>query len=252
MSLSILFSSSFLFSLAAILILAGAIFAYVTMRINEQDHKLNSMLGLVSTVAAETQYFRAKIASLQNHLSADDCDTVEGIILKTNPNDETELISVSDGEVSEDDEDSEDEDDIEEDDEEEEDSDEEGDDNDDDEGDEDINGSPALNLSSNEFTLENIEDLEPNSATIKTVHLDLNETLTAPFNLENEVSHFLENNDKDIDVNIVLNTNTVETDDAREYKKMPLQKLKEIAVAKGLVADASKLKKHDLLKIIEN
>jgi len=248
MSLSILFSSSFLFSLAAILILAGAIFAYVTMRINEQDHKLNSMLGLVSTVAAETQYFRAKIASLQNHLSADDCDTVEGIILKTNPNDETELISVSDGEVSED-EDSEDE---EEDDDDEEDEEEDNDEEDEDEGDEDIDVSPALNLSSNEFTLENIEDLEPNSATIKTVHLDLNETLTAPFNLENEVSHFLENNDKDIDVNIVLNTNTVETDDAREYKKMPLQKLKEIAVAKGLVADASKLKKHDLLKIIEN
>ena len=251
MSLSILFSSSFLFSLAAILILAGAIFAYVTMRINEQDHKLNSMLGLVSTVAAETQYFRAKIASLQNHLSADDCDTVEGIILKTNPNDETELISVSDGEVSEDEDDSDEDDDEEE--EEEEDSDDEGEEEDnEDECDEDIDVSPALNLSTNEFTLENIEDLEPNSATIKTVHLDLNETLTAPFNLENEVSHFLENNDKDIDVNIVLNTNTVETDDAREYKKMPLQKLKEIAVAKGLVADASKLKKHDLLKIIEN
>jgi len=35
-----------------------------------------------------------------------------------------------------------------------------------------------------------------------------------------------------------------------DYKKMPLQKLKSIVVEKGLISDASKLKKHELLKLL--
>ena len=38
-------------------------------------------------------------------------------------------------------------------------------------------------------------------------------------------------------------------DNKTDYKKMSLNKLRELAVSKGLISDASKLKKHDILKL---
>ena len=55
MAISDILSTSFLFSIAIIIILIGGIFAYVSYRMGEQDHKLNSMIGLVSTMAEESQ-----------------------------------------------------------------------------------------------------------------------------------------------------------------------------------------------------
>jgi len=268
MSLSILFSSSFLFSIAAILVLAGAIFAYVTFRMSEQDHKLNSMLGLITTIAGETQYFRNKIGVLQQHVFAnteeDQNQDQDQFLTKQN-----DLISVSDEEEYDESEgDSEDE--SEDGSEDEDDSEDEGDDDSDEDEDNTSQILETLNLSLGNIDITNNDDIEveelANDANeIKTVHLDLNETLTTPFNIDSEITHFLENNEQELNSeltldqadtislkNIQLNGNN-ETDDASpEYKKMPLQKLKEIAVAKGLVTDASKLKKHDLLKIIEH
>ena len=65
MAISELFSASFLFSIAIIIILIGGIFAYVSYRMSEQDHKLNSMLGLISAMAEESQFFRSKLNMLQ-------------------------------------------------------------------------------------------------------------------------------------------------------------------------------------------
>ena len=36
------------------------------------------------------------------------------------------------------------------------------------------------------------------------------------------------------------------------YKKMSLSALKTLVISKGLCSDASKLKKHELLKLLEN
>ena len=264
MSLSILFSSSFLFSIAAILVLAGAIFAYVTYRMSEQDHKLNSMLGLITTIAGETQYFRSKISVLQQHVFANTEDQDQD--QPTIGGKHNDLISVSDNE-DEDEEDEDDEEDDEEDDYDDDDDDDDDDENEDEEevGEDDSQNIEDLGLSLGNIDITNnvvIEDLEEVSSDIKTVHLNLNETLTTPFNIDSEITHFLDNTEEsDINIeqnetlslkNIQLNGNNDIDDLSREYKKMPLQKLKEIAVAKGLVTDASKLKKHDLLKIIEN
>jgi len=260
MSLSILFSSSFLFSIAAILVLAGAIFAYVTFRMSEQDHKLNSMLGLITTIAGETQYFRNKIGILQQHVFANTEEQEQEQNLEHVLTKHTDLISVSD------------EDDDDEDDDEDEDDDDDEEDCEDDDDDEDNTSQnlETLNLSLGNIDITNnddieVEELAANTNEIKTIHLDLNETLTTPFNIDSEITHFLENNEQELDSdltldqndtlslkNIQLNGNNDADDASPEYKKMPLQKLKEIAVAKGLVADASKLKKHDLLKIIEH
>jgi len=68
MAISDLFSSSFLFSIAIIIILIGGIFAYVSYRMSEQDHKLNSMLGLVTAMANESQYLKNRLGLIHQQI----------------------------------------------------------------------------------------------------------------------------------------------------------------------------------------
>ena len=77
MAISDILSTSFLFSIAIIIILIGGVFAYVSYRMGEQDHKLNSMIGLVSTMAEESQFFRSKLNMLQQKLSTQDLPVVD-------------------------------------------------------------------------------------------------------------------------------------------------------------------------------
>jgi hypothetical protein len=57
-------------------------------------------------------------------------------------------------------------------------------------------------------------------------------------------------------VNETLDTEEIidntEKEDKDQYKKMNIQQLKTIAVTKGLVTDANKLKKNELVRILEN
>ena len=62
MVLSEICSSSFLFSVAIIIILVGGLFAYFNHRFSIQNHKISSMMGLVTTMAEEMQYFRSRIS----------------------------------------------------------------------------------------------------------------------------------------------------------------------------------------------
>ena len=101
MAFSDLLSTSFLFSIAIIIILIGGIFAYVSYRMGEQDHKLNSMIGLVSTMAEETQFFRNKINMLQQQIIKPELPTVDNFEYSSQiigGNNKNELIDVSDEE----------------------------------------------------------------------------------------------------------------------------------------------------------
>ena len=55
--------------------------------------------------------------------------------------------------------------------------------------------------------------------------------------------------------NIGIDINGLEEDNSKqkfnEYKKLPLNKLREVVVEKGIVQDASKYKKIDLLKLLD-
>ena len=49
-----------------------------------------------------------------------------------------------------------------------------------------------------------------------------------------------------------ININLEETNsESLDYKKLPLPKLRNIVAEKGLTVDTSKLKKHELLKLLE-
>ena len=86
-----IFSSSFLFSISIIIILTGVLFTYVSYRMSEQDHKLNSMIGLISTMAEETHFFRSKLSALQQKV-----DGHNNIQFASQLMDNKDLIDVSD------------------------------------------------------------------------------------------------------------------------------------------------------------
>ena len=227
--ISEIFSTSFLFSLAIIIIAIGGLFAYFNYRLSENNHKMQAMMGLVSTMADEMQYFRSKIHS-NPIVNANDTDTthvVPNFLGGTNKEDE--LIEVSDSEIEEDSE--------------EEDSDEDSD----------------------EEVEEDDEDEEAEETDKKIITIDLGTTNDISFESE-EIEHTNTNdlnlsNLEDLDVSlksIAIDMDISNTGDSNisinkekdDYKKMSLNELRKLVCEKGLVVDASKLKKNELLKML--
>ena len=60
MSLSDIFTPSVVISLAISLLLIGLLGLYVNNKMNDQNHKLNTMFDLVSTLANELQMVRSQ------------------------------------------------------------------------------------------------------------------------------------------------------------------------------------------------
>ena len=256
MAFNDLLSSSFLFSIAIIIILIGGIFAYVSYRMSEQDHKMTSMLGLITTMAEELHFFRNKLSKAQGqHVEQDqmeqtrlDHDHVHIILDPNNLVPVPKLISVSDDEDEEEDED---------------------DDTSEDTSENDTSSDDGSvsdgSVSEADIDLEeDVVDLEGGLAVtniekihnIKSIHLE------EPINLSYTSQDFKDldiDMDQDVDhsdeiLTCDLKTITIsdleETNKKTDYKKMSLNKLREVVVEKGVVTDASKLKKHDLLKLL--
>jgi len=283
MAISDIFSTSFLFSIAIIIILIGGIFAYVSYRMGEQDHKLNSMLGLVSTMAEESQFFRSKLSMLQQKLSMQELPAVDKIqyVSQMMGGKTEELIDVSDEEEDDEEEDDEEEDDEEEDDEEE-----------DNEEDIDIDDSEGSEKDEDEDGEEEVLNLKDEY--IKKLNLTLtNDELNTKIPYEeidvgdesNEESSNLAGFDstlEETDIHLSQENHTSTSDELKhdeeflknvsitdfgegtislgeiedihttkpDYKKMSLNKLREAVVSKGVIADASKLKKNEILKLL--
>ena len=250
MVLSEILSTSFLFSIAIIIILVGGLFAYFNHRICAQNHKISSMLGLVSTMAEEMQYFRSKISgktSEQCKMSDVDAIHFAPQFLGGNSDLNVNLIEVSDGEddidseIEDDDSDSED-DDLDDG----EDSDGEDSEIDDSESDDDDDKIKTISIDLGKEIDLNIGD------EIEHDNLDINHD-TKTINLSEDISSFditsktLENVDNIDDISIDLN---VSVQNKLDYKKMSLNKLRDVVTQKGLVVDASKLKKNDILKML--
>ena len=267
MAISDLFSTSFLFSIAIIIILIGGIFAYVSYRMAEQDYKLKQMVDLVSMLARDLQFVKSKLAVTQQNHDIPDTNLEYSSQLMGGQQ-TSELIDVSDddSEVDEDD-------------------DSEVDEDDDSEVDEDedhehsIEDTKIIKL---EISQEEIDDTDPSYEEAQ--NLDFNpEQDLAEF--EAEIADVSENTDiKILDMmyhtqptNIQLEETTINLDanlddikhtdelknisitdlgdiedfhSSKEYKKMSLNKLREVAVNKGVVSDASKLKKNEILKLL--
>lgn len=295
MVISDLFSTSFLFSIAIIILLIGSIFAYISYRIGEQDHKLTSMVNLVSILAQDLQFVKSKVSMLQH--------TKDNNINLQYPTDmigqgTTELISVSDDENDEERDEDDECDENEECDEDDEDddcddcdeySDEYSDEDSDEDGDdgEQVEDTKEriklLNLSlanddiENDFHIEElntsfeeintkIEELNTgfeeinisySTDNIKTIHIE--NTITFEES-ENPMYSEIEQTDTKItsEDNLFFKNLTItdlgDIDDSNasknEYKKMSLNKLREVIISKGIISDASKLKKNEIIKML--
>ena len=281
MAISDILSTSFLFSIAIIIILIGGVFAYVSYRMGEQDHKLNSMIGLVSTMAEESQFFRSKLNMLQQKLSTKDLPVVDQVQYASQMmvGGQDELINVSDDEEDDSDDDesdeSEDLEDEEEDLEDEDLEDDESDDledkdlEDDDLEDKDLeegrgehikrlNLTSAIDESPVKISYEEID--EDNNSFKETNNLVFDDIADFEATLEEADIQLLAEDTKDDD-NFLKNVSITGLDNGilsleeivsnkNDYKKMSLNKLREVVVSKGFTSDASHLKKNQILKLL--
>ena len=267
MAFNDLLSTSFLFSVAIIIILIGGIFAYVSYRMSEQDHKISSMVGLISTMAEELQFFRSKLSQgpiqcqqqqqggLQEQHVTDQRHTIPILDPNNLITGATSLIPVSDDEDETDHESASDE--------------SESESTDDSESD---NDSESEKSEDEEYDLDEIVDLEePMQITtipvdetnhseinnIKSIHLEepieLNvfehsHTLDHELEHEHELEHV-----EDLlasDLKTISITDLEDTNKKTDYKKMSINRLREVVIEKGIVSDATKLKKNEILKLL--
>jgi len=248
--ISEIFSTSFLFSVAIIIIAVGGLFAYFNYRLSENNHKMQAMMGLVSTMAEEMQYFRSKIHS--NPMTTNNTDTTHVVSnFLGGANKEDELIEVSDSEIEEDDDDSE----------------AESEDLEDDMSEdleEDLEEVSVASLEADEVSVASLEDEEDNKKII-TIDIDLGASNEMTFdseeiedtnmndlNLSNleDLDVSLKTIAIDMDISNIGDTNISINKEKDDYKKMSLNKLRDLVCEKGLVKDASKLKKNELLKLL--
>ena len=262
---------TFLMCLGIILISIACLVIYFENKFRDQNHKMSSMLGLVTSLTEEvnnTKKFVSHMASKNESKNDSKNESTKNEIITH------KLVEVSD----DDDEDDDDEDDDDDDDDEDEDDDEDDDDNDNCGYDSDnktvvckrnktkilkIDITPPNTLFS-EVLNENLEefnvmtnktesDTESESGSeSESEHVDEPEPvdeveLESVVELEKELSQI--NIDvKSIDINPLADSLLIPTTD---YKKLSVQKLKLIVEEKGLVSDSSKMKKNDLVKLLE-
>lgn len=263
MAFSDIFNTSFFILLGIILLGFGLLVLYYENKMRDQNHKIQSMLDLVSVLANEmntmkmSQMFEkseqpientqekplGKIIHYNNYsnlnndlivVSDDDDDkSIDDIIEIASNNDESESESENESEKSESDED------IEESEEDEDESDEEENDSD-----VDILEISDLNMENKNEDESDVEDITFNNS-VKILKLE--HPIEDNESTKNESKEDIFSNLKQIHID----GDSLKIDDSLDYKKMSVQKLRTIVINKGLAEDASKLKKHDILKLLE-
>jgi hypothetical protein len=289
-SLFDLFNSTFFIILGIMLLVVALLVVYFENKMREQNHKIASMLSLVSSLAEEVNGVKFGINHLVMRGGVTESSQNENITLTPT----NHLITVSDGEDdSEDDDDNsednseDDSEDDSEDEQEEDDYSEEGEDDgldiDADSIDENtvdelinndikilklnINNTEETNSYDNDLELEqaddfdDLEDLEDfKSESSKTPELSNNiDDDVLELHEINEMSKHDFNNENENELAIfdisstnlkTININLEEHVESIDYKKVTLAKLRSIVAEKGLTNDASKLKKNELLKLL--
>jgi hypothetical protein len=236
MNLLSFFNPATLLPLGVLVLLCSLLFVYFEGKAREQNHKISSMLSLVSSLTEEVQTIRRYI---QTPPSFSCCPTMKG------GDEEDELISVSD-----DDEDSCDDESYS--------SDESCDDSCDDSYDEELDddSTNVIEIGDNIkilTLLEPIEIISDNEGDIEDEDegdIELEEL--GELDDESSILDGLESvSSKEPDIQMFdLKTIHLEEPLVVDYKKLSIGKLRSIVFDKGLSADSSKLKKHEILKLL--
>ena len=271
MSVTDLLNPTFFMCLGIVLLAIALLVVYFENKMREQNHKISSMLSLVSTLAEDMNGFKiglnhlainsmgggsvyahpqqfdelntAFISNNDHKITVSD-DEEEGSVNDSENDSESEILddeieSVSDDSVS--------------------------DDvkvlklnfNKADLEDDDV--SETMDFDDNMEDLEQLDELEDTNSETSNVNSEfVAETLDLNYedNFDNQpgeqsnTDELVENmSTSDLKkINITLEETNSESLD---YKKLPLPKLRNIVAEKGLTVDTSKLKKHELLKLLE-
>ena len=282
MSLSEMLPNSFLLPLAISLAVVSIAGYFFLQRMNEQNHKISSMIGLVTTMAEDLNGMRTYIHT-SGMTGGVGVSTKNPIAMQASgtSQDHNSLIDVSDD-------DDDDEDDSDEEDSDEDDSDE--DDSDEDDGEEDSDDEVDVVEDVNCTSHVNIIDLN-DGGNVKVINMD-NNTIPVKINGEfsaDDLNSSCDNDDSDDNdsdeedddeeddgdcivttelskditlkpiqsndllmsvepiVDLEHSNNVI---DVIDYKKIAIGKLRGIVEEKGIVADASKMKKVEILKAL--
>ncbi len=272
-----LFNPTFFMFLGILILVVALVVVYFESKSREQNHKIASMLSLVSTLAEDMNGVKMGLHHLSvNRVGGNNLPrfpqqaqpSLEESNMQLFQNKDDNLIPVSDDESMSDsigddsDEDSDDE--------------ESEDDSDEEESDDDNNHTnikiltlnmPTPSVEGDDF--EEIDDMED----LGGIDEDITETNSqssmgsraSPKNVLEMLSTRAAENSTSVEeldashINIsatdlkTININLDEIHaDSVDYKKLPLPKLRSIVTDKGLVDDASKLKKQELLKLLED
>ena len=270
-----LFNPTFFMFLGILILVVALVVVYFESKSREQNHKIASMLSLVSTLAEDMNGVKMGLHHLSvNRVGGNNLPrfpqqaqpSLEESNMQLFQNNDDNLIPVSDDESIGDSDDSNDED---------SDSDEDCDscDEDDDNNHRNIK---ILTLNMNTQSadgddFEDIDDLEDLGGIDEDMeHLtDTNSessrgSRASPKNVLEMLSTHAAENSADIEQldgsHITISATDLKTininldeihADSIDYKKLPLPKLRSIVTDKGLAEDASKLKKQELLKLLE-
>ena len=269
-SLADLFSPTFLMFLGILVLIVALLVVYFESKMRDQNHKIASMLSLVSTLAEDMNGVKMGLNQLAvTRMGGSFPQNFEKPLENSSPyKQETKLIEVSDNEEDDEEEDDEEEDDEdEEDEEEEEEEDDEEEEEEEDDYEEDIEDEVKVlkidmnsqnkydNLSeSNNLELEGFDDLDDLD--------DLDDELSQVQSLSSKSSKLSDKLEETVygeTLQEPLNISDFKTisinledphSDSLDYKKLSLPKLRSIVSDKGLASDASKLKKNELLKLL--
>ena len=219
--MSDIFSLSFLCCLGISLLLIGLLSIYFNNKLTEQEHKISAMFGIVTTMADQIQFLRTN-----RNVIAD--PSKNGLDINNYmPFTTTDLIDVSD-----------------------------------DEDDNSSTGSfssssssssksSSKSSSSSSSSSSNDDDCEDKNIKIINISddFDINNEVEIPEIFE--ISEINESDKNKITDNLKsLKMIDIDIETETDYKKMSLGKLRNIVSEKGLVTDASKMKKSDLLKLL--
>ena len=279
-----LFNPTFLMFLGILVLVVAVLVAYFESKLRDQNHKIASMLSLVSTLAEDMNGVKMglnQLAEFNRTIGGNPpSNLTQPLETKTVPfNPENTLIEVSDGDYEDEDEDEDEDDDDDEDDYQDDDEyqDEDFNDSSDDDDDDHIAISADVDLGivdSNNYadidednddlkvlTLNLTQETETHNNSVTKLQLNeidtkLDTLVTDDANLNNENETNIDQTFNDISNNVSdlksIHANLEETNtDHSDYKKLSLPKLRSIVTEKGLSQDASKLKKNELIKLLE-
>ena len=273
-SLTDLFNPSFLMFLGILVLVVAVLVVFFESKLREQNHKINSMLSLVSSMAEELNSIKYGLKSVDStHIpSGGNSNSYMNNLDSVNYN--QPLIPVSDDEDDSDDESYDDSEDNSEDnsDNESDDEDEQnevesydsatsfhvngiiqiGDDSNDNNDIKVLNIGESLNIQlnyDNENENENDQDLEDDLDELDDL---LSDNDSVPDKKDSKTQEKMDINYSDIkSINMSdLDLEETKNIDVLDFKKLSLNKLRKIVTEKGFVHDSSKLKKKEIYKLL--